>query len=180
MKFINGITFIFILVFIACLAFGQDVHYNYQPGTNFSLYKTYQWVDLPTGAVPDPLIDQAIKRSVEEQLTQKGLVKVERDADLHISYQVIVNMEKGINLNGTGFRDYGNLGSWGSASVWGQTSSIPVGVLLVNVYDPAHKQLIWRGDASKSIELKKDPDKNYKNLQKVMTKLFKNYPPPAK
>jgi hypothetical protein len=37
--------------------------------------------------------------------------------------------------------------------------------------------LVWRGDAVKTIDLKQDPDKNYKNLPKVMTKLFKNYPP---
>jgi len=61
--------------------------------------------------------------------------------------------------------------------VQGQTSTIPVGILLVNLYDPGRKQLIWRGDASKTIDLEKDPDKNYRNLQKAMAKLFKNYPP---
>jgi len=61
--------------------------------------------------------------------------------------------------------------------VQGQTSTVPVGMLVVNLYDPARKQLIWRRDASKTIDLKKDPDKNYKNLQRAMAKLFKNYPP---
>ena len=59
----------------------------------------------------------------------------------------------------------------------GQTSTIPVGILLMDLYDVGRKQLVWRGDAVKTIDLKKDPDKNYKNLQKVMAKLFKNYPP---
>ena len=62
----------------------------------------------------------------------------------------------------------------------GQTSSVPVGTIVVDLYDPAQKQLIWRGDATKTIDLKKDPDKNYKNLQKAMAKLFKNYPPQPK
>jgi hypothetical protein len=61
--------------------------------------------------------------------------------------------------------------------VQGQTSTIPVGILLMDLYDIGKKQLVWRGDAVKTINLQKDPDKNYKNLQKVMTKLFKNYPP---
>jgi hypothetical protein len=64
--------------------------------------------------------------------------------------------------------------------VSGQTSTIPVGILLIDLYDPAKKQLIWRGDAIKAIDLNKNPDKNYKNLQKAMTKLFKNYPPQPK
>jgi hypothetical protein len=61
----------------------------------------------------------------------------------------------------------------------GQTSTVPVGILLIDLYDVGRKQLVWRGDATKTIELKTDPDKNYKNLQKVMVKLFKNYPPKA-
>lgn len=47
----------------------------------------------------------------------------------------------------------------------------------MNIYDPARKQVIWRGDATKTIDLDKDPDKNYKKLQKAMAKLLKNYPP---
>ena len=49
----------------------------------------------------------------------------------------------------------------------------------MDLYDVGKKKLVWRGDAIKTIELKTDPDKNYKNLQKVMAKLFKNYPPKA-
>ena len=49
---------------------------------------------------------------------------------------------------------------------------------MVGLYDPARKQLIWRGDASKTVYLKKDPSKNYQNLQKAVVKVFKNYPPP--
>jgi hypothetical protein len=37
----------------------------------------------------------------------------------------------------------------------------------VNVFDRGEKRLIWRGDASTAIDLKKDPDKNYRNLQKL-------------
>jgi len=163
-------------------AYAQDVHYNYDRGANFASYKTYQWVDLP-GRVPDQLIDHDIKRAIDEQLAQKGLTKVEKDGDLCVGYQAVVELEKGINLSAWGTRGgpggWGGLGGFDSGTVTGQTSTIPLGMLLVNLYDPAKKQLIWRGDASKTLDLKKDPDKNYRNLQKAMTKLFKNYPPRA-
>jgi len=42
---------------------------------------------------------------------------------------------------------------------------------------PAKKQLIWREDATKTAQFKRDPDKNYKSLQKGFAKLFKDYPP---
>jgi len=167
------------LFFLLSCAYAQDVHYNYAPGTNFSAYRTYQWADL-RGAVPDQLIDQSIRRAVDEQLAQKGLTRVEKDADLQVGYQAIIREEKAIDAYGTSGWGFGGWGPWGMGgmnSVHGQTSTIPVGTLLVNLYDPAKKQLIWRGDATKTIDLKKDPDKNYRNLQKAMTKLFKNYPP---
>ena len=180
MKFTNILLAGFL--FLVAGAYGQDVHYNYDRGANFAAYKTYQWVDLP-GGVPDQLIDRDIKRSIDEQLAQKGLTRVEKDADLYVGYQAVIDMEKGINLSGWGTRGGpGGLGGWGgldSGTLTGQTSTIPVGILLVDLFDPAKKQLIWRGDASKTLDLKKDPDKNYKNLQKAMTKLFKNYPPRA-
>jgi Domain of unknown function (DUF4136) len=126
--------------------------------------------------VQEQFIDRDIKRSVDEQLAQKGLTRVEKDADLYVGYQAAVNLEKGADLWSTGFGGFGGLGD---RTVQGQTSTIPVGMLLVSLYDPAKKQLIWRGDASNTIDLKKDPDKNYKTLQKTMAKLFKNYPPRA-
>lgn len=179
MKLRNKLFLPTILLILAC-AYAQDVHYNYDRGTNFAAYKTYQWVDLP-GRVTDQLIDQAIKRSIDEQLAQKGLTKVESDPGLQVGYQAVINVEKGVNLSAWGMRGGpGGFGGWGgldSGIVTGQTSTIPVGMLLVNLYDPAKKQLIWRGDATKTVDLKRDPDKNYKNLQKAMTKLFKNYPP---
>jgi hypothetical protein len=69
------------------------------------------------------------------------------------------------------------LGSF--ANVHGTTSTVDVGTLIVGIFDPAGKQLIWRGLATRTLNLNKDPDKNYRTLQKAMAKLFRNYPPGA-
>jgi hypothetical protein len=132
-----------------------------------------------SGAQEDQLLDQDIQRAVDEQLAHKGLTKVNKNADLQVGYQTHIREEKSINLFGTG-----GTGGWGAGPGWsgfdsvqGQTSTIPIGTLVVGLYDPARKQLIWRGDASKTVALNKDPNKNYQTLQKALTKLFKNYPP---
>jgi hypothetical protein len=215
MRITTRLTFPAALLFVAACALGQDIHYNYARGTNFAAYKTYQWVDLPSGpakadvshglpaielpggpppidipgggplgasrggAQEDQLLDQDIRRAVDEQLAQKGLTKVKSNGDLLVGYQTHIREEKSINLFGTG-----GAGGWGAGPGWsgfdsvqGQTSTIPIGTLVVGLYDPARKQLIWQGDASKTVVLKQDPNKNYQTLQKAMTKLFKNYPP---
>jgi hypothetical protein len=48
------------------------------------------------------------------------------------------------------------------------------------MYDPAAKQLVWRGKATKTLDLKAKPDKRQKALAKGATKLLKNYPPKQK
>jgi len=194
---------------LAC-AYAQDVHYNYDRNANFSGYKTYHWVDLQSGppkpeppaGFPNPpaglptmrvgapvrgnpvsddqLLDQDIKRAVDAQLAQKGLTKVEQHGDLLVGYQAAVDEEKSINLFGSGWGGRGWGGGFSDLSVQGQTSTIQVGTLVVGIYDPVRKQLIWRGDASKTIDLKKNPNKNYQNLERAIAKLFKNYPPQLK
>ena len=57
-------------------------------------------------------------------------------------YVVVVREQTSVEFSGVG-----GPRSWSAGSVQGQTSSIPVGALLVNIYDPANEQLIWRGDA---------------------------------
>ena len=171
MRLSKRLTFLPALLSMVVSAYGQDVHYNYDRGANFAAYKTYQWVDLQ-GRVPDQLIDRDIKRSIDEQLAQKGLTKVDKDADLFVGYQAVIDLEKGINLSAWGPGGApgarGGGGGWVSGTVTGQTSTIPVGMLLVDLFDPAKRQLVWRGDATKTIDLNKDPDKNYTNLQKAM------------
>lgn len=56
-------------------------------------------------------------------------------------------------------------------------STIDIGKLVVNFVDSARSQLVWRGTAAKTLDVKKDPDKNYQNLLKAMAKLFKHYQP---
>lgn len=184
MELKKRLAFLPALLLIITCAYSQDIGYNYDHGADFAVYKSYAWVEVPgsDSAVPDQLIDQAIKRAVDEQLAIKGLTRVEKDGHLEIGYHAIIHEEKGIDLSAFGVAGgpWGGgpgFGGWNNGTVTGQTSTIPVGMLIIDLYDPARKQLVWRGHAAKTLDLNKDPDKNYKNLQKAMAKLFKNYPP---
>jgi hypothetical protein len=167
------------LVLLSVPAFAQDVQFDYDRSANFSAYKTYNWIDYKPVAPGDQLLDQDIKRAVDEQLAGKGLRRVESGGDLVVGYQAGVTQEKEFDANGMG--GWGPwLGPFGSGN-GGRvtTSTIEVGKLTIGLFDPAAKQLVWRGAASKTLNISKDPDKNYRNLEKAMAKLFKNYPPGA-
>lgn len=149
----------------------QDVRYNFMPGTDFSKYHTYKWVAIEGGAHPNQIMDQEIKQAVDSQLASKGLAKTDGEkADLFVGYQVAVDQEKQWNAWGTG-RGFG--GGMGSAT----SSTINVGTFVLDMYDPGTKQLVWTGNATKTIDPSSNQEKNMQRLNKAMAKLLKNYPP---
>lgn len=176
-----------LLVAAGVVAVGQDVRYNFDRNTDFSKFKTYKWVALKDAAKLDDLTDKQIKDTLDTELSQKGLSKVDSDqADLFVGYQAAVGTEKQF----TSFNsDWGYGGGWyrggwygrpGGGMTTGQTSTIYVGQLAVDMYDSGNHDLVWRGVASKTLDTKAKPDKQQKNLNKAVAKLMKNYPPTAK
>jgi len=175
-----------ILLMVAGTAFAQDVRYNFDKNTDFSKFKTYKWVALKDAPTVNDLMDKQIKEAIDSQLATKGLSKVDTDnADLFIGYQVGLGTEKQFTSYDTGWGygpGWGRGGWYGGAGgmTTGQTSTIYVGQLALDMNDSANKDLVWRGVVSKTIDPKAKPDKQQKNLTKAVAKLLKNYPPKPK
>jgi len=147
------------------------VKYNFMPGTDFSKYHTYKWVDLPENVHPNQIVSQEIKQAVNNVLATKGLTQATGDtADVYVGYQCSVDQER--QLNAWGMRGIG--GGMGGAT----TSTISNGTLAVDFYDPSSKNLIWRGTATKTLNPSGNQQKDMNNLNKSVAKLLKNFPPP--
>jgi hypothetical protein len=179
------------MIALSVLALGtasaQDVRYNFDKNTDFSKFKTYKWVEIKDAAKVNELMDKDIKSAIDTELATKGLTKVDGDdANLYIGYQGGVGTEKQFTSYnsswgyGPGWYGGGWYGGPSSSTTTGQTSTIYIGQLAVDMYDSANKDLVWRGVASKTIDPKAKPEKQQKNLAKAMQKLFKNYPPKVK
>ena len=170
------IRIVLIMLGIALLACGvaiaQDVKYNSMPGTDFSKYHTYKWIAIEGASHPNQIVDAEIKQAVDAQLSTKGMTKTDDEkADLYVGYQIAVDQEKQWNAYGMG----GGLRWGGMASA--TQSTISIGSLVIDMYDPGTKQLVWTGTASKSLDPSSNQQKNQNNLNKAMAKLLKNYPP---
>lgn len=151
----------------------QDVKTNSMPGTDFSKFHTYKWVKIPNAKYPNQILDTQIMNSIDTQLASKGLTKTtDEKADLYVAYQVSVQQETQWNAYGMGggYR-------WGGGMATAQQSTINVGTLVLDMYDPNSKNLVWTGRATKTLNPSKDSEKNQKNLDKAMAKLLKDFPP---
>jgi len=179
-----------LLVFACTIAYAQDVRTNYMPGTDFSKYHNYAWVDevqgVPSvGGRPDQILDAQVKQAIDSQMSAKGFTKVVEasKADLLLGYQLKVDQEKQVNGFGDSLGGWGGLGGWGP---WGgnslgsfsaATSTNYMGMWVVGMYDPAVKKLVWIGAAQHAIEPSKKQEKNVQRLNKGAQKLLKNFPP---
>ena len=168
-------------------ASAPDVRYDFDKDKDFSKYKTYKWVAIKDADRPDELTAKQLVAAVDTVLASKGLTKTESEtADLYIGYQTAISSEKEFTSYNTGW-GYGP--GWGggwygggmsSTTTYGSTSTVYVGQLDLSMYDPAQKQLVWRGVATKTLDPKAKPDKKQKNIMKAVQKLLKNYPPQPK
>lgn len=172
-KTIAAIGMGFILMLSAFPIAGQEVKTNAMPGVDFSKFHTYKWITIPNGSHPNQIADQEIKQSIDTQLASKGLTKTEGDqADLNVGYQVAVNHEKQWTAYGTGGGVF-----WGGGMATATQTTINVGSLVLDMYDPSNKQLVWTGTATKALNPSSKQSKNEEHLNKAIAKLLKDFPP---
>ena len=160
-------------ILMGSAAVAQDVTTNSMPGIDFTKYHTYKWVVIEGAEVPNQIVDAQIKQAVDAQLATKGLTKTDSDkADLYIGYQVSVQKQEQWNAYGMGggYR-------WGGGMATATSSTISIGTLVLDMYDPGTKQLVWTGRATKTIDPNNSQEKKQKNLNNAMKKLLNKFPP---
>jgi Domain of unknown function (DUF4136) len=164
------------LALFACgVMVAQDIKTNYMPGTDFSKYHTYKWVTINNTEQVDPITVQQIKDAIDTQLTSKGMTKTDSDtADMYVGIQTSIQQQQQWNAYGMG-------GGWrfGGGMANATSSTLQIGTLGVDFYDPATKQLIWRGEATKTLNPSKNAQTNLNRVNQAVAKLLKSFPPKA-
>jgi len=153
----------------------QQVKTDYDRSANFGQYKTYSWEHVKT---QDPLYEDRIKNSVNAALAAKGWTQVDSGGDVSLVAMEITHNQQTLNTfydgfgGGLGWRRFGG-GGFGEATT--TTETYKVGTLVVDLFDSKTRKLLWRGTSSDT--LSNNSDKNIKNLDKGVEKLFKQFPP---
>jgi hypothetical protein len=168
-------TLIGMMFLFAGTSSAQQVKTDYDREANFGQYKTYSWEHVNTR---DPLFVDRIKNSVNAALAAKGLTQVDSGGDVSIVAVEITRNQQTLNTfydglgGGWGWRRFGG-GGFGEATT--TTETYKVGTLVVDLFDTKTKKLLWRGTSSDT--LSNNSDKNIKNLDKGVEKMFKQFPP---
>jgi hypothetical protein len=84
----------------------------------------------------------------------------------------------GWDLQITGFSSgWGGYRFAGSRSGMVRAEEILIGTLVVDVVNAKTKTIVWRGTATKEVDVNASPEKRDRNINRAAEKLFKNYPP---
>jgi hypothetical protein len=167
-------------VLSATAVLAQQVKTDYDRNADFSLYKTYSWRNVQT---EDPLWVDRIKAAVNSRLAAKGWTQVESDGDVSI---MAMEMTENHRTLTTWYDDSGDGLGWrwrrGFADGFGTSTTTEsiymVGTLVLDMFDTKTKMVVWRGSTSGTLSDKSD--KNIKNLNKSVQKLFQRFPPDAR
>lgn len=167
-----------IILLGAAAIHGQKVKVASDPAVDFSKYKKYAWAEGVSTS--NPIINQTIIETIDQQMAAKGLTRVTSDPDITLAIIVAINSDLHVSNP-----DFGRSAASATATgmpVSQQRTAISKGTLVVDMADARTKATVWRGSATQT--LKENPTGNFvqdakvaeKGIKKAVEKMFKKFP----
>ena len=177
MNVLKKLSFIAVMLaaFASLPAAAQKVETDYDHSVNFSQFHTYSWGHVHSS---DPFAESRIHEDVDHILQARGWEKVPAGGDLTLTAIAVKRNRAEYDTFyeglGPGWRWHG----WGGIATT-TIETVPVGTLVVDIYETGTHHLVWRGMAHDTMS--DNPNTNAKKLEKAIDKMFRKFPaPPAR
>jgi len=150
----------------------QKIDIEFDESTDFAHYKTFHIVEgqlnTKAAALNSDLTRRKIENEIRKNFAAKGLLEVENKADLNVRFTLGSGRKTEVEVYPAGWRGLG-------------TRRVRVayteGTLVINLRDPARKELVWRSIA---VEEKNDAMSISSHLDDMVRKSIDKYPPKKK
>jgi len=179
-----GIAILAICCLASPAAFAQKVRVQFEPGTDFSHIRTYQWRTHPVYEKnPDlqetyAVAGQLIMSQGNRQLMKQGLQPVDASPDVFITF--LVQAEAGqstrlVDLSPWWGGGYG----WYAPASWivTETDSYLNGAIMIDIIDARTSKPLWSAFCGDKI---RDMSTRDKNINAAVSKALKQFPPKQK
>lgn len=170
------------IVFLASCA-GTKVRRQYEPGYDFSPYRTFAWLPAPEKKfeyLTDPevvrlKVDEKVKQAIRQVLQAKGLLFDAGQPDFLIAFH-------------TGRYNKRHVQDWGyayarSSRYWGGRDDIELrfykeGTLIIDMVDAHTRELFWRGAAVRTLPPGGLEEAEVsRRIRSVVKKILRDFPP---
>lgn len=176
-RFCKGAILLGALSLLFACATTNKVTQDFKEGTNFQQYKSFSWHNFSSDISGTDQL--AIQNQIEQLLSQKGLKKVEANADVILDLNIIkqrnTSSGSGVGLSiGLPVGRHGSIGLGGSQLLDG--SDKMAGLIILDITAQQTGQVIWRGSAE-AIPMTYFFARNRAQLQDILRDLVNQFPP---
>jgi len=165
----NRLALSLIALLLTAITGWAAVTTDYDHKASFESYKTYSWAKVQT---KNSFSDERVKDAVNRELAAKGWTQVPSGGDVVLAAREATHNQHDLE---TFYDRFGGRrwGGFGSATTTEDTYKVRT--LVIDISAANTKSLIWRGAASGT--LSGNPEKNTKQLDKNVHKMFEHFPP---
>lgn len=180
MKSIQSWVFGLAVIFLAGCSTISSVNTDYNPETNFSTLRTYNWMPSPANVGSNPYLQNSlfkdrVKSAVDTTLMGEGYQLNTTNPDFLVAYYAgLKDKTEFVDMGDEMGYDYG---PWGWGPTWDpdiETYQYTESTLIIDFVDPNTKKLIWRGFATDALS---DPEMSASEITAVVTKILAKFPP---
>ncbi len=158
----------------------QHVHTDYDHNAPFSDYHTFSIRKVQT---VNPLDQQVLRDEIRSDLQYHGWHEVPSGGDIAVTVIGSQTEQKQYQSfydglgPGFGWGGWGGWwgGGWGGGDTTTTVRNIPIGTLVVDLYDTHTHNLVWRGMSNETET--SSMNKNAGKLQKAVDEMFYKFPP---
>lgn len=144
-----------VLSTLALSAQAQKPQIQWNSKYAFDGVETFAWQDTPDTSLEEqnPFMHSLIKNTIEAELATSGLTEVNANPDVWVNYHASTTTEVqlrtdsyGYSIGGYGMAGWGYYGmAAGPVSSTTRAVEYTKGTLVVDIWDAASKELVWRG-----------------------------------
>jgi len=150
-----------------------QVHSAFDPGKNFSTYRTFAMLE-PNKPVqtdnPDvnPFVLQRLRQIAYSRLKERGFVPVERkDADLVV--HIMAGVKERLEMNSTNYYGY----AWRGPAFNYNWQQYQEGTVVLDLIDAKANAVVWRGSGVRRVVT----EPSNAELGEVIDRILSQYPP---
>ncbi len=165
---------------------GTSVNVDYQPGTDFSVLKSFQVEEKPV-TMPDdtrvnsPFILKRISEALKNHLILKGMSPSKDKPDVIAKYHLGIKQELESDASGLSV----GIGSATSHSAIGFVYGIPASevatnenlMITIDVVKSTTKALLWRGSYTSRLEAGSTPESSTEQINAMVKAILDKFPP---
>ncbi|MGW8268007.1 MAG: DUF4136 domain-containing protein [Longimicrobiales bacterium] len=159
-----------------------SVSHEFDPDADYPSYRTFDWMPTESRRVDlrarDPMVEQRIRDAIQREMEAKGLRKVDSaDPDVRIGYLLV--LDEGVDSQTVYERadpDW-RYRTYGPTTTTTRSQMLTVGTLVIDVFDSARKESVWRGIAEGQVREEQDPEKRRTRINDAVKKILADYPP---